>query len=443
MPGRNGATPVYDVLGVGFGPSNLALAIAIDDHNRAGAADRLSSVFLERQLRFGWHRGMLIEGAQMRVAFLKDLVTLRNCSSRFTFISYLHSKNRLVDFINNKTFFPTRLEFHDYLEWVAAAFDDIARYGMEVEAIKPAWYRGTVPQFDIAARRGDGATVRYRARNVVMALGLEPRLPAGAVLSDHVWHNHDLVQRVTAYSGRNPVRCVVVGAGQSAAESVEYLHRRFTGAEVCAVISRYGYSQTDDSAFANRIYDPEAVDLFYGSSDEVRASLLDYHRNTNYSVVDVDLIDDLYARAYQEKVGDAERLRMMGACRVVDVDDGPRDAVVTVKHLPTGTLTRLAADIVVFATGYRPCNPAEILGELSDLCPRDDSGQLQVTREHQVVTEPAVSAGLYIQGGMEHSHGISSTLLSNVAVRAGEVVASLARWPEVGEGTSDRAAQYA
>nr|WP_238356691.1 SidA/IucD/PvdA family monooxygenase [Kribbella italica] len=61
---------------------------------------------MERQRGFGWHRGMLIEDATMQVSFLKDLVTLRNPASEFTFLTYLHSKGRLVDFINHKTLFP-------------------------------------------------------------------------------------------------------------------------------------------------------------------------------------------------------------------------------------------------------------------------------------------------------------------------------------------------
>lgn len=36
----------------------------------------------------------------------------------------------------------------------------------------------------------------------------------------------------------------------------------------------------------------------------------------------------------------------------------------------------------------------------------------------------------YLQGGTEHAHGITATLLSNVAVRAGEIASSLlARQP--------------
>ncbi len=36
-----------------------------------------------------------------------------------------------------------------------------------------------------------------------------------------------------------------------------------------------------------------------------------YHANTNYSVVDIDLIDDLYRQMYREKVLGTERLRFL------------------------------------------------------------------------------------------------------------------------------------
>jgi len=120
---------VLDVVGVGFGPSNLALAIAITGYNAgAGTDERLSVRFVERQGRFGWHRGMLIEDATMQVSFLKDLVTLRNPTSPFRFLSYLHDCDRLIDFINYGSFFPTRIEFHDYLEWAAARFEGQVDY---------------------------------------------------------------------------------------------------------------------------------------------------------------------------------------------------------------------------------------------------------------------------------------------------------------------------
>lgn len=41
--------PVHDIIGIGFGPSNLALAVAVDEHNRTAPGDeRLDAVFLDR-----------------------------------------------------------------------------------------------------------------------------------------------------------------------------------------------------------------------------------------------------------------------------------------------------------------------------------------------------------------------------------------------------------
>ncbi len=78
-----------ELLAVGAGPSNLALAIALEE----SAPDDLAagSLLIERHQDTIWQRGMLMPWTRSQVSFLKDLVTLRNPCSRFTFISYLHS----------------------------------------------------------------------------------------------------------------------------------------------------------------------------------------------------------------------------------------------------------------------------------------------------------------------------------------------------------------
>ena len=406
---------MYDLVGVGFGPSNLALAIALTEHN-AVSLDKTTGVFLERQPRFGWHRGMLIEDATMQVSFLKDLVTLRNPTSEFSFLCYLHSKDRLIDFINHKNLFPLRVEFHDYLEWAAAKVDDLVCYGHEVLSVEPA-----EDFLDVTVRSPDGVSV-YRARNVVFATGLRPHLPAGVVPSRRVWHNCALLERAGELTDGG--RFVVVGAGQSAAEVVAFLYERFPAAEVCAVFSRYGYSPADDSAFANRIFDPAAVDTFFDAPPDVKQSLVDYHGNTNYSVVDIDLIDELYRRVYREKVLGAQRLRLFNVSRVAETVETASGVRTTVESLATGERTVLDADAVVYATGYRPADPGPLLASCP--CDRDEAGRLRVGRDYRVVTEPAFGPGIYLQGGTEHTHGITSSLLSNTAIRAAEILASIA-----------------
>lgn len=414
-----GGSECRDVVGVGFGPSNLALAIALTETPAAPDA-----VFLERQPRFGWHRGMLIDDATMQVSFLKDLVTLRDPTSRFTFLAYLHGRGRLVDFINHKTLFPLRTEFHDYLEWVAGQLSHAVRYGSDVVAIRPVTHGGTVDQLDVVTR-----TEVYRTRNVVLGTGLVPYLPDGRLPSDRVWHSHDLLRRIGELEARAPKRFVVVGAGQSAAEVTAFLHATFPAAEVCSVYTRFGYSPADDSPFANRVFDPAAVDDFFAAPDEVKELILGYHGNTNYSVVDVELIDELYRRSYRERVLGRSRLRWFNVSRLVKTEESAGGVSATVESMITGARTVLDADVLVYGTGYRHADPTGLLGELAGLCHRDDRDRVRVGRDYRVHTEPELTAGIYLQGGTEHTHGLASSLLSNCAVRAGEILASIESQP--------------
>lgn len=422
-----GSDQVVDVVGIGFGPSNLALAVALGEGGRQASGAPVTSVFFERKERFTWHGGMLIDGATMQISFLKDLVTLRDPRSPYTFLSYLHQVGRLPDFINHKVLFPSRIEFHDYLCWVAESFDHQVRYGADVVDVRPVHSDGAVNYLDVVVRHegpeGERISVQ-RTRNVVVGTGLEAHLPPGAPAGDRVWHTSELLHKVAALK-EEPRRIVVVGAGQSAAEATEYLHRRFEAAEICPVFTRYGYSPSDDSPFANRIFDPLAVDDYYAAAPEVKRMLLDYHRNTNYSVVDGELIDELYRRVYQEKVQGQHRLKVFNASRLAGVKAGPEGIQVTVESVISRCRTVLEADCVVYATGYSPTDVRRLIGEMAGLCKADEMGRLQAERDYRVVTEGDVHCGIYLQGATEHSHGISSSLLSNTAVRAGEIADSI------------------
>ncbi|MHA6798752.1 lysine N(6)-hydroxylase/L-ornithine N(5)-oxygenase family protein [Bounagaea algeriensis] len=427
MSGQDGEHPGegdYDVLGVGFGPSNLALSIAIEEHNRSRTGAPLSSLFLEQQESFGWHRGMLIDGTTLQVSFLKDLVTLRDPASEFSFLCYLRERGRLVDFINHKTLFPTRIEYHDYLEWAAGKMAHQVRYGSEVVSVVPIRDGERISRFAVTTRSADGYRT-YRARNLVLGLGLEASLPPGVAESERVWHNLDLLQRTQELGDGRPRRFTVVGAGQSAAETVEYLHRAFPDSEVHAVFRRYGYSPSDDSPFANRIFDPQAVQDFYAAPESVQGMLTEYHANTNYSVVDTGLIEELYRRHYQEKVTGERRLRVHHASEVRGLDEHAGGVCADVEFLPTGERQVLDSDVVVYATGCRPRDSFALLGEAGAHCLRDEQGRPSVDVDYRVRTTADVDAGIYLQGGTEHTHGITSSLLSNGAVRAGEIRDSL------------------
>lgn len=413
-------TEVVDVLGIGFGPSNLALAIAVEELNSGlDPEKRITARFVEGKEQFGWHPGMLLPRTTMQVSFLKDLATQRNVRSEYTFLNYLAEVNRLTEFVNFQTFFPTRHEFHDYLEWAARKVDADVSYGTRAVLIE-----NSGDCFEIHAEGRHAGIIR--ARNIVVAAGLVARLPLGITASQRVFHNHQLLPHLAELPEPTANSFLVIGAGQSAAEVAEYLHTNYPGAEVHAVFAKYGYTPADDSPYANRIFDPNAVNDFHSSAPEFRRRLQNYHRSTNYSAVDLPLIEELYAREYDERVRGQRRLFVHGASEVAQVVESSTGVTVTVRHEPTGLTEDIVCDAVVCATGFDPLDLKEILGDLTDSVAYDAAGP-QVARDYRLITTSPMPGGIFLQGGTEHTHGISSSLLSNIAVRTGEIVKSVAR----------------
>lgn len=404
-----------DVAGIGFGPANLALAIAIEEHNQSGDGAPISARFFEKQPQFSWHPGMLLPGTTMQVSFLKDLVTQRNVCSSYSFLNYLATRDRLTAFINRQDFFPLRSEFHDYLRWAADRVSVAVDYGCEVTSVR--WEGG---HFVIETPGGR----IVRARNIVLGGGLREKLPAGVTPGPRVFHNHQMLYRFQDVPSHGHRRYAVIGAGQSAAEVTAFLHD-FSTASVHSIFSKYGYTPADDSPFANRVFDPEAVDEYFHAGPAWRERMLHYHRSTNYSAVDPVLIQDLYRREYSEQVNGQRRLFIHGSTELTDLDARDDAVTVTVTHTATGEVSRLECDAVIFATGFEPTPPSVMLGDLAAHCEHDQHGRPVVDRQYRIKTSPAICGQVFVQGNTEHTHGLSSTLLSNLAVRSGEMVEAL------------------
>lgn len=246
---------IYDVVGIGFGPSNLSLAIALEEHGAADPDNEISALFFERQPTFGWHRNMLLPTTTMQISFLKDLVTFRNPTSSFSFIAYLHASGRLPQFVNNQDFFPTRQEFHQYLEWAQARVADRIAYGSDVTSIRLP--RGAVPELsdrlrlEVADANGRAGRV-VEARNVVISTGLVPSMPEGTERDERVWHSSEFLEKYHRMDPRELRRVAVAGAGQSAAEITRFLYDELPHAQVWSVIPSYGYSVADDTPSPTR-----------------------------------------------------------------------------------------------------------------------------------------------------------------------------------------------
>lgn len=439
-PAAEGGSATLDVLGVGFGPSNMALAIALEEANAAlPAGEQLRALFLERQHTSAWHRHMLFEDASMQVAFAKDLVTFRNPQSRFTFLQFLLEQDRMADFFNRGSMLPLRTEFSAYLQWAAAQLDDCVQYDATVTSIVPVTAEdGTVVAFrvevDTAGRRAS-----HVARNVVVAGGLQPVLPAGAQPGARVWHTAEFLSRVDdlAKAGDGKVTSIAVaGGGQSAAEAVLHLHGAFPGASVHGIHSGYGYVTTDMTPYANRIFDPEAVDEFFYAPREDRQEIFERHLTTNYSAVNPTTIDRVFDLDYADRCAGRRRLVWHKASRLTGVQADADGVDLRIASRLTGVEETIRVDALVCGTGYRALDPEVFLGEHHRILLRDEDGRPLVNRDYSAVLEPESSARLFLVGQTNHTHGISSTLLSNVAVRAGELLDTIRANVAVATGAS-------
>lgn len=431
---------VYDVLGVGFGPSNLALAATIEEE----AADLAwETLFLERREAFTWHPGMLLEGARIQLSFLKDLVTLRNPQSRYTFLKYLQAKGRLDRFINLRTFYPSRIEFCDYYGWVAEQLADHVRYRTEVTAVRPVASGGPsgsreVELIEVEARptgnpTGSGQPSRYLTRNLVLAVGGTPHVPAGIDLSacTRAYHSQDFLQRTEElFPDRGAAhRFLVVGSGQTAAEIFQVLYRTYPNAEVTAAVRRFAYKPADDSHFVNEIFFPGMVGLLYRLDPDVRREVLATHMDTNYSAVDGDLIHEIYDALYEREVVGDTRVCIRTFLELRGLEQRGDRVIARFHDRSRGCEAIEEADAAVLATGFERPRLHSLLRPLEPWLLPSDGGGWEVSRNFRLRTTPDFRPGVFLQGFCESTHGLSDTLLSTLPIRAQEILSEIAAGP--------------
>lgn len=246
----------YDLVCVGFGPASLAIAIALHDAQENLGRDanyRTPRVcFLEKQQQFAWHAGMMVPGSKMQISFIKDLATVRDPRSEFTFLNYLKSQRRLVEFTNLGTFLPTRLEFADYMRWCAGRFLDVVSYGQEVLEIREAADTAfeKINSFVVKSRDvRSGQITSMFAKNVILAVGGQPRIPPNIPYHPRVMHSSSYCTTMPNLlkDASKSYNIAVMGSGQSAAEIFHDLYQRYPNAKVTLIMRDSALRPSDDS----------------------------------------------------------------------------------------------------------------------------------------------------------------------------------------------------
>ncbi|MFV2117769.1 SidA/IucD/PvdA family monooxygenase [Streptomyces sp. Act-28] len=420
---------VHDILGIGFGPANLALAIALEEKY-----PELDARFLEARSAPDWQPGMLLDGSDIQNHPSRDLVTLRNPRSRYSFLNYLHENGRLLRHLNLPAEFPLRKEYAGYIRWAAGHFTHV------VDCEQRAARVGTVEQdgetlYEVVTDSGR----RYLGRTLVMAPGRTPYVPRpyDAVRSPRVFHLTRYLPQITALTADgDPEAVAVIGGSQSAVELALDLSRRFPRARVVTYTRSHSLRLKDTSPFSEEGYFPEFTAYYHAASPASRRKLDSYMQPTNYSSADGDVLRELYLAMYEQELDGDQRLFVRGNHEATAVSADERSVTIDFRELHTGEQVRDTVDFAVLATGFRNMGPGphEELHPpmLESIAPRlatEPDGRLEVSVDYRLL--PADSADvlppLFLNGLCESSHGIGDAgSFSLLSLRAGTLTDSLA-----------------
>jgi lysine N6-hydroxylase len=407
---------VYDVLGVGIGPFNLAVAALADP------LPDVRAVFFDARPGFSWHPGMMIPGATLQVPFLADLVTLVDPTSQWSFLSYLRERDRLFPFYFAERFHVPRSEYDDYCRWVAESLPS-CRFGQRVDAV--AWDAGAglfvAEVTDVHSRQ----TKLVRARNAVLGIGTEPVVPPALrpLLGKEVFHSAEYMDRQESLRGAHDV--TVLGSGQSGAEVLLDLLRAQTDAgwRLRWLTKAPAFAPMEYSKLGLEHFTPDYTNYFRTLPEPVRDALVPAQWQL-YKAIDADTIDAIHTELYQRTVAGASvPLTMSPNVEVVDAARGKDGIELACRELLQGGEFTIRTDRVVSATGYSPRHPS-CLAPLADQLVLDKSGRFRIDGSYRVALK-GIDGGLYVQNAELHTHGVGTPDLGMGAHRAAVILNAL------------------
>lgn len=421
------SSELYDVVGIGLGPFNLALAAL------AEPCESLSCLFLDESPEFSWHPGMMVDGATLQVPFLADLVSLVDPTNRNSYLAWLRDQGRLFGFYFSEAWHVPRAEYDAYCRAVAERLES-CRFGCRVTAVRHAVLADGRDGFVVCYESPDGPRT-VLAANVALGIGTEPVVPdalrelceQGGALVTHSAHYLDRADRIRAADD-----VTVLGSGQSGAEIVLDLLRGWhrPGRRLRWLTRSTAFEPMEYSKIGLEHFTPDYTDYFHALPEAVRDQLLATQGRLYKAVSDETLAEirvELDRRAYPDGPASTGVTLLPGmeavGGRVVESPDGDELDLEFV-HARTETACTIRTRRLVLATGYAQREP-RLIGPIDALVRRDSLGRPLIDRDHKVLLD-GTKAGLYVQNAELHTHGVGTPDLGLGAYRAATILNAIA-----------------
>lgn len=420
---------VHDVLGIGFGPANIALAIAAEE-----LKPELDLQFIEKNEMAGWQEEMLLPESDIQNHPLRDLVTPRNPRSRYTFINFLFENGRLFEHLNLPLSHPLRLEYRQYVTWVAQHFKDRVRYSTAAESIVPVLDQGQITSYCVRCSNGQ----ELLARAIVLAPGRTPLIPQEfeAINDSRVIHFTQFLSAFKKLQDRTTApRIAVIGGSQTAVELILHITNALPRSNVLGVNRNFGFRLKDTSPFSDEVYFPEFVNLFFNATQAQKEKLRSELVFTNYSSSDRDVLDTLYVQMYRNKISGHSMLEIKNLTTIKSVSANHDAVHLCLEHCINSSEEMLPFDLVILATGFKDIGGGpkdepypKILDNISPNLELNN-GVLNIDLDYRVRLKQKLKenhAPLFLNGLCESSHGMGdSGSFSLLSLRSASIVNSL------------------
>lgn len=403
LKGQRFFSDTVDVVGMGIGPFNLSLAALLAPQTS------LKTIFIERQPSFQWHPGLMLDSSALTTSFLKDLVTLADPCSQYSFIAFLQKNERLYSFANAR--FPTvkRKEFEQYMHWVSKSLTNL-QFGCDIEAV-------TKEENKLVVSTSKG---KIRTSNLVVGVGLRPTIPACTqpYIGKEVMHSSRFRIIEPKIKGK---RVVVIGGGQSGAEIINHLLNLPIDSAPSHIVwttRRSNFLPMDDSPFVNEWFAPAYSDHFYRLSAHRRNEELKNQRLASDGITQ-QLLTSIYQRLYEI----AHIENHPGFCTLL-----PARTLTSMYKADCGLLleidgpegvSAISADLVILATGSEFQMPTALDALRFEI--QTINGFPELEEDYSVRWNKSKQPRIFFQNAARSTRGVADPNLSLAAWRSGKI----------------------
>ncbi|WP_280770216.1 lysine N(6)-hydroxylase/L-ornithine N(5)-oxygenase family protein [Salipaludibacillus daqingensis] len=400
---------IHEVIGIGIGPFNLGMAALLEEQN-------IDALFFDESPSFNWHPGMLIEGSDLQVPFLADLVTFADPTSRFSFLNYLHTQKRLFSFYFFNRFDIPRREYNNYAQWVAGQLSN-CHFGKSVIDIidrpddRPPCYEVVIEDRETKKQQ------HFHTKNVVVGTGTKPMVPKDLEkhLGDGVFHSSQYQYVVDELEESDSI--LIAGSGQSAAEIfLDQLQNQRSKPFLHWLTRSSGFFQLEAGKLGQEVFSPDYIDYFHELPFEKRKNELP-NLSQLRNGVEESTLHQIYDLLYHRSVHPQElSVHIQANTEVVDIEKIDKQYKVYCFQRQQDKSFDLTVDKVVLATGYKPHIP-DWFEKFRELIEWEDTNRFAVTRDYQLVFKKHRSHQIYTLSNLEHSHGPGATNLALSVLR--------------------------